>query len=76
VKLVATLLVAVTVMVLNPAGADVGDVTCNVVDAAAPGPMVRAEAPNVPVHPEGTLRCRVKLEGAQPVLSRLVTVMV
>jgi hypothetical protein len=66
--------VAVTVMVLNPSGADVGDVTWRVVDPLRPGPMLRAEAANVPVHPAGTLACRVKLDRAQPLLSRLVTV--
>ena len=62
-------MVAVAPTTYDPAAVKNGAVTCSVVEALPPGPMVRAEELRLAVHPVGTAACNAKLEGPQPLLS-------
>ncbi len=47
--------------------------TCNVVEALAPGARFNMEFPKTAVHPLATVAPKLKLDGEQPELSLLVT---
>ncbi len=73
---VALAFVAVPLTVYVPLAAEVGDVTCIVVEALAPGAIERLLAPSATVQPEGALAPRLKLEAVQGETSLFVTVTV